>query len=65
MLGMNSGKNLDQCALAAAFLARQLVNFTLEDGEVDVVRARTPPKRLLMLRISMKGVSPFGAPFEC
>jgi len=56
---VNSGKNLDQCALAAAFLARQLVNFTLEDSDVDVVRARTPPKRLLMLRISMKGVSPF------
>jgi len=50
--------------LPQPFSARQLVNFTLEDGAVDVVRARTPPKRLRMLRISMKGVSPFGAPFE-
>src|SRR5271165_999841 len=40
--GMNSGKYLDQCALAAAVLARQAVNFTREDGEVDVGQGANP-----------------------
>src|SRR5271167_4528338 len=39
---MNSGKYLDQCALAAAVLARQAVNFTREDGEVDVGQGANP-----------------------
>ena len=46
MLGMNSGKNLDQCALAAAVLARQAVNFTREDGEVDVGQGANPAETL-------------------
>ncbi len=52
---VNAGKHLDQGALAAPVLPGKAVDLRGTNREVDVLSsARTPPKRLLMPRISMK-----------
>ena len=65
---VNAGKHLDQRALATPVLPRKAVDLRGMNRELTSCKARTPPKRLLMPRISMNGVSPFairGVPSPC